>query len=167
MSKKVLQLDAEELRKKLNLKDGEKGEKGDKGDRGFRGFPGKDGKDGKDGKSIVGQRGLKGDKGDKGDPGKNGKTWLMPNIKKIVDKELERIKPQIVKTIAEHSADIVMKNPELVGMPQFRAMTMGLRGDIDEIKSNNYIIGEPTKKITVSDTEPPNPSVGDLWVDIS
>ena len=164
---KILKLNADELRKKLNIRDGIKGEKGDKGDKGD---PGKDGKDGKQGqRGPIGPKGNDGETGPEGKKGKDGKSYLLPNIKKTVDKEIEKVKKDIVKVAVKDSADLVMKNPELITMPQFRAMGMGLRGDIDANteRFKNYILGDGINKITVGAVEPTNPNIGDLWLDQS
>jgi len=58
------------------------------------------------------------------------------------------------------------KNIDLMGMPDFRKMGIGLRQDIDNLEEKK-VKGEGVKKITVSTTAPTNPNVGDLWVDIS
>jgi len=120
MSKETLKLNAEDLKKKLNLKDGEKGDKGDKGDsikgdkgdkgdRGPRGFKGEDGRD------AIGTKGDKGDsiKGDRGEKGKAGKDVDSKRMTKL--EEFTRITATSLKE-----------------MPDFRKLGMGLRGDIDE-----------------------------------
>lgn len=54
------------------------------------------------------------------------------------------------------------KNIDILGMPDFRKLAMGLQQQID-----NRIIGVGTLKVTVSATEPTSPNVGDLWVQTS
>lgn len=54
------------------------------------------------------------------------------------------------------------KNIDILGMPDFRKLAMGLQQQIDE-----RIIGVGTHKLTVSSTAPSNPNLYDLWVDIS
>lgn len=54
------------------------------------------------------------------------------------------------------------KNINILGMPDFRKLAMGLQQQIDE-----RILGVNTHKLTVSATEPTNPALYDLWVDIS
>jgi hypothetical protein len=56
----------------------------------------------------------------------------------------------------------INRDIEMLGMPDFRKLAMGLQQQIDE-----RIIGVNTHKLTVSATEPTSPSVGDLWVQIS
>jgi len=78
----------------------------------------------------------------------------IPKFKEIV-KEVE-------KNFSDSFSENFEKNMDIMGMPDFRKLGMGLQQQID-----TRIIGDPTKKITISDTEPSNPSVGDLWVDTS
>jgi hypothetical protein len=163
-----------EVLEKISMLKGEKGDKGDKGDEGKQGIQGKQGERGEQGlvgnQGKQGLRGLRGDKGEQGEQGtegksgKDGKTLLMPNIKKAVAKQLDEVKPEIIKAVVEDSADLVMKNPSLVGMPAFRSMGMGLRGDMDKLEIEK-ITGIGTHKITVGTTEPSNPAVGNLWID--
>jgi hypothetical protein len=107
---------------------------------------------------------LRGIPGRNGNDGKDGKSYIAPNIKKEVVKQLEERKPEIVKEVSKDLADRIM--PDLVGMPAFRAMGMGLRGDIDRLETEK-VTGIGTHKITVSAVEPTNPAVGDIWIDIS
>lgn len=54
------------------------------------------------------------------------------------------------------------KNINILGMPDFRKLAMGLQQQIDE-----RILGVNTHKLTVSETEPVGSVDGDLWLDIS
>jgi len=97
---------------------GERGPKGEKGDKGDRGPEGKRGKDGKNGKN-----------------GRDGKTYLLPNIKKTVRKEIDSFRKEVdtmIKAAIKDSADLIMQNPELIKMPAFRALGMGLQAQIDD-----------------------------------
>ena len=117
-----------------------------KGDRGEKGEPGADGRDGKAG--PQGERGPKGDvgltgkAGPKGDTGKQGKNGVS-----VVD--------------AEIAADdhLVFK------------MSDGKQIDAGELPSPDprHILATvlQNKQITVSATPPANPSLYDLWFDIS
>lgn len=71
-----IQLDAKELKKKLDIKDGAPGRDG---------VDGKDGRDGKDGQSIPGSVGPKGDKGDS-IPGRDGKDGSPDSPDQVVEK---------------------------------------------------------------------------------
>jgi hypothetical protein len=64
--------------------------------------------------------------------------------------------------VAELKEVTAKTNLDLMGMPDFRKLGVGLREDIDK-----KIEGVNTHKLTVSDTEPSNPQLNDLWVDIS
>lgn len=54
------------------------------------------------------------------------------------------------------------KNIDILGMPNFRSLAVGLREDIDK-----RVIGVGTNLITLSATQPSNPKEGDIWIDIS
>ncbi len=144
---------------------GEKGDKGERGEKGDKGEPGKDGKDGRDGKDgkdgTPGPAGTNGRDGEDVSPATVG--YLEDLIKtveaKVVDQEgMERLKGELLN---EMKID-VEKNIDIMGMPDFRKLSMGIQEDVA-----TKIQGVNTHKLTVSSTEPTNPQLNDLWVDIS
>lgn len=143
-----------------------KGEKGDKGDPGRDGrdgidgkdgytpikgvdyFDGKDGRDGRDGKDGVSIKGEKGDKGDKGDPGADG--FIDEATIAYLEDEIKRIEKK-------HG-----------GYGQVvRKLRAGSNISIDDSNLEYPVINNTNPKITVSDTEPTSPSLGDIWIDTS
>lgn len=86
-------------------------------------------------------------------------------ISKRVD-EIKIPSPVDVKKIEERLTSIFQEmfehNIDILGMPNFRKLSMGLRQDID-----TKVEGVYTSKITVSAVAPVNPKLNDLWVDIS
>lgn len=69
---------------------------------------------------------------------------------------------QLKEYFHDYFSENFKKNIDILGMPDFRKLAMGLQQQIDE-----RIIGVNTHKLTVSATEPTSPSVGDIWLDIS
>jgi hypothetical protein len=151
-----------------------KGDKGDRGDtvvgpmgpQGPEGKPGKNGRDGKNGKDST-VPGPKGDKGDKGDPGEMGMVdvatiaYLEDSIK-TVESKITAVEPETVEQF-ESKLEQSIKISNLKGeMSRLQRTDLGLRQDVDE-----KITGVNTHKLTVSATEPANPQLNDLWVDIS
>ena len=80
----------------------------------------------------------------------------FPKIPKVPDYK------KLKKELEDYSADHISKKIDILGMPDWRKSVMGLQGQIDE-----KVKGVNTKKITISATEPSNPKLYDLWVDIS
>lgn len=131
---------------------GEKGEKGDKGDQGEIGIPGMDGLDGIDGKNGKdGRDGKNGLNGKDGEDGLNGKDG-SPDTPEVVREKLETLKGE-----NRLDAKAIKNLPRAV--QQFGGNG---RNDVwvntDKSKINS---------ITVSVTAPSNPTLNDLWVDIS
>jgi hypothetical protein len=160
--------------------------------RGYTGEKGKDGKDGKDAiidyDKII-KEALK--KIPKPKDGKDGKTIIKEKeiIKELDENKLEDVKKDIVAMQEAHQdlykkvEDIKVPNIKeikevagkeaadsanklLLDMPNFRALAGGLRGDVDDLQIKK-ITGDGVKKITVGLTAPSNPSIGDLWCDVS
>jgi regulator of replication initiation timing len=156
----VLEIDKEEL-------------KGDIGEQGEKGKDGKDGKAGKIGKTgKTGKAGKDGKDGIDGIDGKDGEKIIIEKITNIPPvKDIETLKNQI-KEIEE----LIKKLPKVKGsiysaVAALKSITAG-----DNISVDNTIFGHPVvsftgfsglNKITVSATEPSNPSVGDLWVELT
>ena len=150
---------------------GETGEKGDPGKDGKDGLNGKDGRDGKNGKD--GKDGKPGEKGDRGDRGEMGMVdvatiaYLEDKMVQVESKipepvDVEKIKEQLLPEVVEISKVTAQSNIDLMGMPNFRKLGVGLQQQIDE-----RIMGVNTKKLTVATTAPSNPQLNDLWIDIS
>ena len=61
------------------------------------------------------------------------------------------------------SPNLVLASPDgdNAGTPSFRALSVNDLPDLD------YVASDTTTNLTVSDTEPSNPSVGDVWIDTS
>lgn len=155
-SELVLEIDREELK-------GEKGEQGEKGDKGDAGKDGRDGKAGKIGKD--------GKDGRDGIDGKDGEKIIIEKITNIPPtKDIETLKKQI-----EEIEELIKKLPKVKGsiysaVAALKSITAGTNISVD-----NTIFGHPVvaftgfsglSKITVSATEPSNPAIGDLWVEL-
>lgn len=119
----------------------QKGDKGDKGDS-VVGPAGRDGKDGKEGK--PGPAGPKGDKGDAGPVGKRGEKGVS-----VVDAEVALDGNLVLKL----SDGKIIDAGEIV-------QQVAKSTQIHSTQLANY-------QIVVSSTAPANPSVNDLWYDIS
>lgn len=118
-------------------------QKGDKGDRGEQGPAGKDGRDGRD--SIVpGPAGPKGDKGDTGPVGAKGLQGVS-----VVDAEVA-IDGNLVLKLSDGN---IIDAGEIV----------------QQVAKNSYFHSKQLAnfQIVVSSVAPSNPSVNDLWYDIS
>lgn len=119
------------------LQRGEKGDKGEKGDRGEQGVKGDTGKAGKDG--LPGKDGVEGKKGQKGDKGTG-----------VVD------------------VTIAADNHLMVKLSDGREIDVGdlelLAFDRDRMQVNTQLAKD---QIYISAIAPINPSLNDLWLDIS
>lgn len=123
---------------------GEKGEKGDKGDKGDRGERGEKGDKGD--KGDRGDVGPKGDKGDKGEPGKDFDDatvgYLEDKINSIKIPEpidVDALKDEITSEFQER----LEENINILGMPDFRKLAMGLQSQIDEVRATPGGTGTP------------------------
>lgn len=120
----------------------QKGDKGDRGEKGDKGGPGRDGQDG-----VAGPQGLTGPKGDKGDTGAEGK--IGKDGVSVVDSEIALDGHLVLK----------LSNGKIIDA-----------GELVDVVSENVrttFTQYARDQIIVSRTAPPNPSVGDLWYDIS
>jgi len=146
---------------------GDKGENGDKGDKGDTGKHGNEGPTGRPGKKgDKGDKGDRGPKGDKGDPGKGADpkelTRIQDRLEELASKEgvspeeFNDFKQTIHEDYKGYFGKAFKENINVLGMPDFRKLAMGLRQDIDAIQL-----------ITVSTSPPSSPTVNDLWYDIS
>ena len=121
----------------------QKGEQGEKGDRGLDGIPGKDGKTGPRGEK--GKDGANGKDGATGPQGKTGKTGVG-----VADVTLAADSHLVVKLTDGKEIDV---------------------GDMELLMSasRQHIISTqlPNNQVYVSATAPANPSLNDLWMDIS
>lgn len=131
---------------------GEPGEKGEKGETGPQGAPGRNGCAGRDGK--PGQRGVQGNQGPKGDPGRGYK--LTKKDKASIAKQLDYSEVEEVFTGKLNQLISAIKSGSIAGPKR------GGGGP-----SEKDIMRTVHKHITVSETEPTNPTVGDIWLDIS
>lgn len=156
-SELVLEIDRNELK-------GDKGEVGPTGPVGPMGPTGKTGKAGRDGKD--------GRDGIDGVDGRDGEKIIIEKITNIPPvKDIETLKRQI-----EELEELIKKLPKVKGsiysaVAALKSITAGTNISVD-----NTIFGHPVvaftgfsglSKITVSATEPTNPGIGDLWVDLS
>lgn len=152
---------------------GPKGPKGDKGDS-IVGPQGKEGRPGKDSN-------IPGPKGDKGDPGKDGKDGVgtdgkdgSPDTAEEIATKLETLKEDkrldvsaikgIDKRDEKISGDILNRAIGILDQRSSFSIQKAeqMRKDID-----SKVTGWGTHNLYVSATEPANPSLYDLWVDIS
>ena len=130
---KIGQQMKEKTREKL------KGDKGDsiKGDKG-------DSIKGDKGDTIIGPKGEKGDTviGPRGPQGRDGKTVIALRGKrgepgKDADiKGLEEKFNKFTKAALKDSADHITRAIDVIGMPDFRKLGMGLQGQIDELTTS-------------------------------
>ena len=135
---------------------GPQGEKGDKGDQGPQGIPGakgangKDGKDGKDAISKDGKDGLNGKEGKDGRNGTNGKDGV--GIEEVAISDDGNL---------------------YIGLTNGKVLNAGrAKGDDGKPgKDGKTIIGggggssAKRQNVTVSETPPSNPQIGDIWIE--
>ena len=114
-------------------------QKGDKGDKGERGEKGLDGKDGKNGKD--GLNGKDGKDGKNGKDGKDGKSGIS-----VVDAEIAADDHLVLKLSNGKELDA---------------------GELPKAQTDGVFVSGNAWQITVSATAPSNPSVNQLWLDIS
>lgn len=80
--------------------------------------------------------------------------------------DLEKLKNEMREEWSTDFGKNLKKNIDMLNMPDFRKLGMGLQSQIDERvtgTSDNLTV----PKITVSATEPVNPKPYDIWIDIS
>lgn len=123
---------------------GEEGDKGNKGDQGEIGPQGKTGPKGDKGDKGEPGNSIKGDKGDPGISGKNGKDIPEVTVAYLEDK-IEGVRKEIPppleeKFLSEKITEITdarfQKNINILGMPDFRKLAMGIQEQVDALKSN-------------------------------
>ena len=141
---------------------GDQGPKGEQGDRGFDGAPGLDGRNGKDGANgAEGKDGISVTNAEIALDGSlvlylsNGKQIDCGEVvKETSDKILQTIKQGSISRL-EDIQDILLANAK--------------DGDLLTYESSSGLWKnkQPSPKITVSETEPLYPALGDLWYDIS
>lgn len=125
---------------KRQLQKGDKGDTGPQGERGPEGKQGPAGPNGADGKSITGP---KGDKGDTGAVGPDGQQGVS-----VVDAEIA-VDDHLVLKLS--NGKIIDAGELSTGNPQ-RYSSVSVSGN--------------AWQITVSSTEPANPQLNDLWLQI-
>ena len=130
-------VDTHEIKTLIPLKDGRDGQDGKIGPRGLDGRSGKDGKDGADGRD-----------GKDGAPGKDGKKGVQGVS--VVDAEI---------AVDDHLV-LKLSNGKVVDVGELPSVD---KGKIQHIISTSL----QNQQIYVSATAPSNPSVNDLWLDIS
>lgn len=147
---------------------GERGEKGDKGDTGEQGPQGIQGEQGEPG--APGWPGLDGDDGKDGEPGPQGPPGVdgSPDTPEDIRRKLEILKgDNRLDASAVKNIDRVVTSAGGGGGGVIKEISAGN----DNIVIDNTNFGYPTislsPKITVSATEPSDPTENDLWVDIS
>lgn len=89
-----------------------------------------------------------------------GLTKRIEDLPKPVNVEL--LKKEFETFFHDNFGANFQKNIDILGMPLFRQLAMGLREDVD-----TKITGVFTHKITVAAVAPSNPVLNDLWVDTS
>jgi len=129
---------------------GAKGDKGDKGDIGDKGNKGDKGDTGIQG--LIGPQGLKGDRGEKGLDGRDGRDGrdidesTIGYLEEKIDSKIKSVKKEIpepvdIEGLKEFFRDDFhenfKKNINIMGMPDFRKLAMGLQGQIDEIRNSS------------------------------
>lgn len=136
-----------------------KGDKGDQGDIGPKGDQG-----------DVGPKGDKGDpglsiKGDKGDPGKDGKDGIAKDGKPGRDGK-DGVGIEEVAISDDGNLYIGLTNGKVLNAGRAKGK------DGKDGKDGKTIIGTggggpsaPRQNVTVSATPPPNPLVGDIWIE--
>ena len=130
-------VDTHEIKTLIPLKDGRDGKDGKIGPRGLDGRSGKDGADGKDGRD-----------GKDGAPGKDGKKGVQGVS--VVDAEIA-VDDHLVLKLSDGK---IVDEGELPGVSSTK---------IQQIISTSL----QNQQITVSATAPSDPSLNDLWLDIS
>ena len=100
---------------------GAQGEKGDRGENGLNGIDGKNGKDGRDGRD--------------GRDGVDGQSYNPSDFNAIVEK-VSRIpqKEDLEEFVKETVGYSLKASTEIMGMPNFRKLAMGIRGDLDALQ---------------------------------
>lgn len=158
--------DVQQIFEKISTLKGDTGFTGEKGDT----VVGPQGPKGDKGDTVVGPRGPKGDKGDsvvgprgpKGDRGEDIDTKTVAFIHERLnnfDKKLLEIKQVDVENIKEdlkgHFGETFKKNIDIMGMPDFRKLAMGLREDIDALATRGSLpsqTGNNGKYLTTNGT---------------
>jgi hypothetical protein len=141
-----LHIKADEFRAKLGIKDGKDG---------------KDGKQGPPGESIQGNKGDTGEPGPIGPQGPEGKEGPAgkdgsPDTPFQVRDKLESLQED-----DRLDASAIRNLPEMTQNPVTKKYFFSGGG------GNKWTIGGSGQTLTVSNTAPTNPAVGDLWVDIT
>lgn len=138
--------------------------KGDKGDKGDQGDVGLKGDKGDPGLSIKGDPGLS-IKGDKGDPGKDGKDGIAKDGKPGRDGK-DGVGIEEVAISDDGNLYIGLTNGKVLNAGRAKGK------DGKDGKDGKTIIGTggggpsaPRQNVTVSATPPPNPLVGDIWIE--
>lgn len=164
-----LHIKAEELKRKLDLKDGLPGRDGIDGKDGK---PGKDGKDGFNG--IDGKDGLPGRDGLDGLNGKDGKDGSPDTAEQVRDKletldGEDRLDAKAIKNLPKIVDDKIK-----VGGIRFLENLADVSVPITDKRQDVLIQYDTTDKrwksgiaLTVSASAPTSPKINDLWLDIS
>lgn len=147
---------------KISMVKGEKGDKGDRGERGEVGLVGPRGPEGKAGKD--GKDGRPGRDGKDGRDGRDTPETMVAYLEDLiqsVDKKIPtpetpdsfRAKVEAIIQVSEVAWDSVKKNLDIMGMPDFRKLAMGLQAQIDELNAATATSIEfETPTGTVNDT---------------
>jgi len=133
----IARVDTHEIKTLIPLKDGRDGKDGKIGPRGLDGRDGKDGADGKDGRD-----------GKDGAPGKDGKKGVQGVS--VVDAEI---------AVDDHLV-LKLSDGKIVDAGELPSMSTT---KVQQIISTSL----QNQQITVSATAPSDPSLNDLWLDIS
>jgi len=133
----IARVDTHEIKTLIPLKDGRDGTDGKIGPRGLDGRSGKDGADGKDGRD-----------GKDGAPGKDGKKGVQGVS--VVDAEI---------AVDDHLV-LKLSDGKIVDAGELPSMSTT---KVQQIISTSL----QNQQITVSATAPSDPSLNDLWLDIS
>jgi len=141
---------------------GDQGPKGEQGDRGFDGAPGKDGDDGADG--TDGQDGKDGVSVVRAEIAFDGSLVLYLSDGKEIDcgYVVKETSDKVLQTLKQGSSARLEDIQNIL-------FTNAKDGDILTYESSSGLWKnkQPSPKITVSETEPLYPALGDLWYDIS
>lgn len=130
---------------------GDRGAKGDRGDTGSKGDPGRDA-------HMVGPKGATGAKGAMGTSGKDGRDGV-DGQDGIDGAQGKSGKDASVKAVVKEATKVVTEKIE-------KKVDKDIDRVVRHVSSKSYALHD-LSDVTVSDTEPSNPSAGQFWVDIS
>lgn len=159
------EVDAKEIKTIADIAATIKGDKGDKGDNGLDGKDGRDGKDGLDGRD--GKDGANGKDGKDGKDGRDGKDAIAKDGKDGRNGTNGKDGVGIEEVAISDDGNLY------IGLTNGKVLNAGRAkgNDGKPGKDGKTIIGggggssAKRQNVTVSETPPSNPQVGDIWID--